>query len=195
MRLLFCLAIALLFSCDNDHEMKGRQTRNVKNIDSQQEASLPPEDQDGDGKREKRKERDEKDAVIQDDPIDSTPLNEDIPEKTPKPSNKQTVPPNADSTKDNSPAKPSYNDPGSAPWQLVPADKVKEECKLDPDLLKQADQEIDKNWLVVRYGKLCHEFYPSNNPDRTRAAWSVTKTLGAVTFGVASYKTKDLKTS
>lgn len=84
-------------------------------------------------------------------------------------------------------------DPGTAPWVPVEKDKVAELCQLDPTLLEMADKTIARPWAVVRHGLLCHEFYPDGNPTRTSAAWSATKTLGALTFGAVMYHTRDLK--
>ena len=36
------------------------------------------------------------------------------------------------------------------------------ECGLDPALLSEADTEIDYGYAVIRYGKLCHEHYPTS---------------------------------
>lgn len=80
-----------------------------------------------------------------------------------------------------------WNDPGTAPWQLVPDDKVAEECKLDPALLKMQDSKFSSGWAVVRYGKLCHEAGPRDMPTE---AYSATKTLGALVTGIASYETR-----
>ena len=54
----------------------------------------------------------------------------------------------------------SFRDPGTSAWELVPADRVADECGLDPDLLEAADEALGFPWAVVRYGKLCHEYYP-----------------------------------
>ena len=51
--------------------------------------------------------------------------------------------------------------PGQQEWTLVPKAQVDTECGLDPALLEQADAEIRRAYAVVRYGKLCHEFYPT----------------------------------
>jgi hypothetical protein len=62
---------------------------------------------------------------------------------------------------------------------------------LDPDLLQQADATINRPWAVVRYGKLCHEFYPAGE-DTVTEIFSTTKTLGALVTGIAAYQTKEL---
>ena len=83
-------------------------------------------------------------------------------------------------------------DPGTGPWALVPADRVAEECGLDPDLLQAADAQFETPWAVVRYGKLCHEYYPdgSDAPDQL---FSATKTMGAVVVGIAAYETRNFE--
>jgi Beta-lactamase len=85
-------------------------------------------------------------------------------------------------------------DPGTAEWQPVPRARVAGECRLDPDLLAAADAAIDRPWAIVRYGRLCHEFYPAGREqaDDATEAYSTTKTLGAVVTGVAAYQTRDL---
>lgn len=89
------------------------------------------------------------------------------------------------------PAGSSLTDPGTAPFVPVPEDQVAEACGLDPDLLTQADSEIGTDYIVVRYGKLCHQYLP-NGADTPTPVWSTTKTLGAVVTGIASYETRDL---
>lgn len=83
-------------------------------------------------------------------------------------------------------------DPGSGPWEMLPDAKVAEVCGLDPTLLGAADKTLDRPWAVVRHGRLCHEFYPDGKPDTMGAAWSATRTLGALTLGMVAYRTKDL---
>ncbi|MDH4282771.1 MAG: serine hydrolase [Myxococcales bacterium] len=93
---------------------------------------------------------------------------------------------------DQSPANPTpLNDPGVAAWELVPRDRVAEECGLDPVLLEAADQALDFPWAVVRHGKLCHEHYP-DGADVAQELFSATKTLGAVVVGAAVYRTRDI---
>src|SRR5688572_12653314 len=87
-----------------------------------------------------------------------------------------------------------YTDPGTAEWEPVPRDQVAEVCRLDPDLLEQADQALNVPWGVVRYGRLCHEFYPQGEAQVTmpQENWSATKTLGAAVVGIAAYQTRML---
>lgn len=91
-------------------------------------------------------------------------------------------------------AYPTSGDPGRGEWQPVPADRVAEECGLDPELLAQADARIQRPWAVVRYGKLCHEFYPDGpgQADEPAENFSATKTLGAVVTGAVAWQTQDL---
>jgi hypothetical protein len=83
-------------------------------------------------------------------------------------------------------------DPGTSPWESIPADRVAEECGLDSALLKAADDALDFPWAVVRHGKLCHEHYPEGS-DASEEVFSATKTLGAVVVGVAAYRTRNLE--
>jgi len=85
------------------------------------------------------------------------------------------------------PAEAKWNDPGTMPWELVPKEKVAEECKLDPDKLASNDSMFTSGWAVVRYGKLCHEAGPRDMPTE---AYSATKTLGGLVTGIASYETR-----
>ncbi|MBM4267222.1 MAG: serine hydrolase [Deltaproteobacteria bacterium] len=76
----------------------------------------------------------------------------------------------------------------------MPRDRVAEECGLNPDLLEQANAAIDRPWAIVRYGKLCHEYYPSGT-DEVTEVFSATKTLSAVVTGIAAHETRDLARS
>jgi hypothetical protein len=88
-------------------------------------------------------------------------------------------------------------DPGTAEWEPVPRDQVAEVCKLDPDLLDQIDSTLKLPWGIVRYGRLCHEFYPGGEAQITtpQENFSATKTLGALVVGIAATQTKDLAKS
>jgi hypothetical protein len=87
--------------------------------------------------------------------------------------------------------------PGQEEWTVVARDHVAAECDLDPELLAQADEEIDRAYAVVRYGKLCHEYYPTSlypdGADEMEVVFSATKTLGALLVGAASWRTRDLE--
>ena len=85
---------------------------------------------------------------------------------------------------------PVTNDPGQQPWELVATDRVAEECLLDPDLLAQADAILDSPWAVIRYGKLCHEYYPDGG-DAPSEVYSTTKTLSAVVMGMVEYQSRN----
>lgn len=91
----------------------------------------------------------------------------------------------------------STRGPGEEAWTLVPKAQVAEECDLDPDLLEQADLEIDRAYAVVRYGKLCHEYYPTSlypdGVDQMEIVFSAAKTLAGVLTGAAAWRTRDLE--
>ena len=53
-----------------------------------------------------------------------------------------------------------FNDPGTAPWEPVAPDALIAECGLDPDILATIDETAPYSYAIIRYGKLCHEFYP-----------------------------------
>jgi len=82
-------------------------------------------------------------------------------------------------------------DPGAAPWVPVPAARVAEECGLDPTLLAAADAALNRPYAVIRYGQLCHEFYPDGT-DSVAEVFSATKTMGALVTGIAAYQTRNL---
>ena len=64
-----------------------------------------------------------------------------------------------DASASTDPALPVFNDPGTGPWELVATDALIEECGLDPDILASVDETAPFSYVIVRYGKLCHEFY------------------------------------
>jgi hypothetical protein len=78
-------------------------------------------------------------------------------------------------------------DPGTEPWVPVPEAMVGDVCKLDIAMLNSASKRGPL--AVVRYGQLCYE---STTNDPSAEIWSVTKTLGAVTTGMAMYQTRDI---
>jgi len=82
-------------------------------------------------------------------------------------------------------------DPGAGPWQPVAAAQLVQECGLDPALLAAADATVNRPYAVVRYGRLCHEFYPGGS-DTVAEVYSTTKTLGATVAGIAAYQTRNL---
>lgn len=90
------------------------------------------------------------------------------------------------------PAPPATVDPGTGPWEPIPADRVLEECRLDPELLKEADRALNRPWAIVRYGKLCHEHYPDGS-DQPTHLFSATKTMAATVTGMAAYQTRNLE--
>jgi hypothetical protein len=87
-----------------------------------------------------------------------------------------------------------YDDPGTEPWVIVPPEDLIEECGLDPDILATIDETAPYSYAIVRYGKLCHEFYHPDMPGRDELAhnFSATKTLGATVFGRAVTMSTDL---
>ena len=93
-------------------------------------------------------------------------------------------------------APPEPRGPGQAEWTLVPREQVANECGLDPTLLEQADAEIDRAYAVVRYGKLCHEYYPASlypdGTDEREVVFSATKTLAGALVGAAAWQTRNL---
>jgi hypothetical protein len=82
-------------------------------------------------------------------------------------------------------------DPGTGPWTLVSSSNVAAECKLDPALLQQANRTLGLSYAIVRYGKLCHEYYPSGR-DSASQVYSTTKTMGALTIGALIHETKNI---
>lgn len=83
------------------------------------------------------------------------------------------------------------SDPGPDPWQPVPRHQVISRCGLDPDLLDDADRRVNRRYAVIRYGQLCHVHYPDGS-DARGEVFSTTKTLGALTTGIAAWETRDL---
>jgi hypothetical protein len=82
-------------------------------------------------------------------------------------------------------------DPGSARWIAVPAAQVAKQCGLDPALLSAADATLNRPYAVIRYGQLCHEFYPGGS-DSVAEVYSATKSMGALVTGIAAYQTRNL---
>jgi hypothetical protein len=104
----------------------------------------------------------------------------------------------SDDSEDSDPAPTrSYTDPGTAEWVPVPRDQVAETCRLDPDILDEIDAKLNLPWGIVRYGRLCHEFYPQGEAQITtpQENFSATKTLGAAVVGVAAHQTRHLTRS
>ena len=80
-------------------------------------------------------------------------------------------------------------DPGSQPWEPVPRDRVAAECGLDPDLMDQASlQMVHTPFVVVRYGKLCWTGGYPTGAEEPYQVWSITKTFGALLFGMIDYR-------
>jgi hypothetical protein len=87
-----------------------------------------------------------------------------------------------------------YVDPGSDEWARVSETELSAVCKLDEQLMKAADRALGVPYAVVRYGRLCWEFYPGGDAQQTLAVenYSATKTLGATVVGIAAYETRML---
>ncbi|MET0333374.1 MAG: hypothetical protein ABW190_03815 [Rhizobacter sp.] len=85
----------------------------------------------------------------------------------------------------------SVTDPGTGPWTLVSSANVASECKLDPSALQSANRTLGLSYAIVRYGKLCHEYYPSGR-DSASQVYSTTKTLGSLTVGALIHQTKNI---
>ena len=90
------------------------------------------------------------------------------------------------------PATAAAQDPGTGEWPVVPRDRLVAECGLDPDVL---DAELPKfvhtPFVLIRHGKLCWEGGWPGGSTETYTVYSVTKTFGAMLFGmVASRSTK-----
>jgi hypothetical protein len=95
------------------------------------------------------------------------------------------------STNPNPNPNPALRDPGTGPWALVSAANVGVECKLDAAALQQANRTLNLSYAIVRYGKLCHEYYPSGR-DSASQVYSTTKTMGALTVGALIHQTKNI---
>ena len=83
-------------------------------------------------------------------------------------------------------------DPGTGPWRMVAKENLAEECGLDYDTLLASAKRHGKTMAVVRHGKLCFQYEPRRGLlEKPTMIHSVTKTLGAVAFGMASYQSKN----
>lgn len=79
------------------------------------------------------------------------------------------------------------HDPGDEPWAQVPRDRVAAECGLDPALLERASLEMAHTpFTVVRRGKLCWSGGYPGGATTPYSVWSITKTLGAILFGMVA---------
>ena len=105
-----------------------------------------------------------------------------------------TITATASGTSTPSPTSIPFADPGSAAWNPVPAAQLAQRCGLDADLLAAADPLVNRPYAVIRYGQLCHEYYPGGDAssDVSAEIYSTTKTLGALVTGIAAYQTRDL---
>src|SRR4051812_30164091 len=85
------------------------------------------------------------------------------------------------------PAAAGAQDPGTADWQQVPRDRMVAECGMDPDILDAAlPKFVHTPFVVIRHGKLCWEGgYPGGSTEPYQV-YSVTKTFGAMLFGMVA---------
>lgn len=67
---------------------------------------------------------------------------------------------------------------------------MREDCRLDPEALDEADRVLDKPWVAIRYGRLCHAF-GADMP--ASESFSATKILGATTAGAVAYQTRGIE--
>lgn len=73
----------------------------------------------------------------------------------------------------------------------VPRDRVAEECGLDPHLLERASlQMVHTPFAIVRYGKLCWTGGYPTGYDQPYQVWSITKTFGALLFGMIASRSR-----
>jgi CubicO group peptidase (beta-lactamase class C family) len=78
-------------------------------------------------------------------------------------------------------------DPGAGEWTPVERSNVAHQCGLDPALLDEADRKMGNiPYLVIRYGKLCHEHGDTTGVFGVN---SITKLMGGLTVGIATTKT------
>lgn len=92
------------------------------------------------------------------------------------------------------PPPPPVTDPGTGPWTLVSSTNLATECKLDAALMRSANSSIGTAYAVVRYGKLCWEYYPGGS-DPADSVYSTTKTLGSMTIGALIHQSKSIPAS
>lgn len=82
---------------------------------------------------------------------------------------------------------PAKVGPGADPWDPVPREEVAERCRLDPDLMDEADAILFATpYTVVRYGQLCWSGGYPTGTTTTHQVWSITKTLGGLLVGMVA---------
>src|SRR5687767_9694955 len=85
------------------------------------------------------------------------------------------------------PATAGAQDPGTADWQQVPRDRMVAECGMDPDVLDAALSKFEHTpFVAIRNGKLCWEGGWPGGSTETYQVYSVTKTFGAMLFGMVA---------
>ncbi len=91
------------------------------------------------------------------------------------------------------PAAAGAQDPGTADWQQVPRDRIAAECGLDPDVLDAAlPKFVHTPFVLIRHGKLCWEGGAPGGSTETYQVFSVTKTFGAMLFGMVASRSSRL---
>lgn len=87
-----------------------------------------------------------------------------------------------------------YHDPGLGEWETVAREDLIELCGLDPDILDEIDGNVTFPYAIVRYGLLCHEHYPEEQPgpDDVVENFSATKTMAATVVGRAATLSAEL---
>ena len=84
------------------------------------------------------------------------------------------------------------NDPGQGPWSLVAPEDTEKECGLHYQTLLQSAERAGKTLAIVRHGKLCFQWAEDEDDlEGQTMIHSVTKTLGAVVFGIAMGKSRE----
>ena len=89
-------------------------------------------------------------------------------------------------------SKAIFRDPGTAPWQLVDKENIKQECGVSLSDLEKADRNLRAPWLMIRHGQLCYE---SKSSDDVSMVHSVTKTLGGTVVGMIVKDTEEQNTN
>src|SRR3954454_1910704 len=92
------------------------------------------------------------------------------------------------------PAVAAAQDPGTADWQQVPRDQMAAQCGMDPDVLDAAlPKFVHTPFVVIRHGKLCWEGgWPGGSTEKYQV-YSVTKTFGAMLFGMIASQGTELQ--
>lgn len=82
-------------------------------------------------------------------------------------------------------------DPGRQPWRPVARDQVAAACGLDPALLDRIAPQVTLTpYTIVRYGELCWSGGYPGGTTRPYEVYSITKTLGAILFGMIASRSR-----